>query len=91
MHDLRKQASIVQDFRGAERVPWLERTGFPSHLRGMKDSKILSSYRLPSKKKELDGEANDAEDPELIRILQQPSQCFKTPTGCAATRRWFGG
>ena len=69
-HDLRKQASVVQDLgtSRAERVPWLERTGFPSHLRGMKDSEILSSYRLPSKK-ELVGEANDAEDPDLIRIL----------------------
>ncbi len=69
-HDLREQASIVQDFgtSRAERVPWLERTGFPSHLQGMKDSEVLSSYRLPSKK-ECDGEAKGAEDPDLIRIL----------------------
>lgn len=68
--DLRTQASIVQDLgtSRAERVPWLDRTGFLSHLRGIKDSEVLSSYKLPSKK-ELDGEANDAEDPDLIRIL----------------------
>ncbi len=30
------------------RVPWLERTGFPSHLVGLKDEEIRSSYQLPS-------------------------------------------
>jgi hypothetical protein len=31
----------------ADRVPWLVRTGFATHLRGLYDAEILSSYALP--------------------------------------------
>lgn len=43
--DIEKQATIVQDFGDSRSawVPWLERTGFPSHLVGLKDKEIKSS------------------------------------------------
>jgi len=68
--DIEEQASVVHDFGDSrsERVPWLERTGFPSHLAGLKDEEIWSSYKLPPKK-ELDAGSEDAEDPSLVRIL----------------------
>jgi len=68
--DLEEQASVVHDFGDsrAERVPWLERTDFPSHLARLKDEEIWSSYRLLPKK-ELDAGSENAEDPILVRIL----------------------
>ena len=44
--DIAEQAGIVQDFGESRsaRVPWLERTGFPSHLAGLRDEEIRSSY-----------------------------------------------
>jgi hypothetical protein len=68
--DLEEQATVVHDFGDsrAERVPWLERTDFPSHLAGLKDEEIKSSYTLPPKK-HLDTGAEGAPDPDLVRIL----------------------
>jgi superfamily II DNA helicase RecQ len=50
--DLEEKADIVQDEEAsrADRVPWLGRTGFPAHLRGLRDADIKSSYALPPKK-----------------------------------------
>ncbi|RKK86033.1 hypothetical protein BFJ68_g17171 [Fusarium oxysporum] len=47
--DLDSRAEIVQGVEAsrADRVPWLVRTGFAAHLRGLRDSEILSSYALP--------------------------------------------
>jgi hypothetical protein len=47
--DLDKEAEIVQDVEEsrADRVPWLVHTGFPTHLRGLRDAEIMSSYALP--------------------------------------------
>lgn len=38
--DIEEQASIVHDFGDSksDRIPWLERTGFPYHLAGLKDN-----------------------------------------------------
>jgi hypothetical protein len=69
--DLEEQATVVQDIRDsrAERVPWLhDLMGFPSHLATLKDKEIWSSYKLPPKK-ELNAGSENAEDPNLIRIL----------------------
>ena len=65
--DIKEQASIVHDFGDSRsaRVPWLERTAFPSHLARLKDEEIKSSYKLPPKK-EVDADAKDA---DLVRIL----------------------
>lgn len=42
------ESRIVEAFESrASRVPWLERTGFPSHLVGVLDAEIKSSYQLP--------------------------------------------
>jgi uncharacterized membrane protein (UPF0127 family) len=51
-HDIKEQASVFRDIRDSrsERVPWLERTGFPSHLVSLNDDQIKSSYELPPKK-----------------------------------------
>ena len=41
---------VAKDFDlKTSRVPWLERTGFPSHLAGLSDKEVKSSYRLPNK------------------------------------------
>lgn len=68
--DLEEQASIVHDFGDSkpERVPWLERTGLPYHLSGLKDIEIQASYRLRPKK-ELVWDTPDAVDPDLVRSL----------------------
>jgi Lhr-like helicase len=69
--DLKEQATIVQDIGDSrsERVPWLhDLTGFPYHLTTLKDEEIWSSYKLPPKK-ELDAGSENAEDPNLVRIL----------------------
>jgi hypothetical protein len=69
--DVKEQATVVQDIRDsrAERVPWLhDKTQIPPHLTSLADEEIWSSYKLPPKK-ELDGDSEDAEDPNLVRIL----------------------
>ena len=68
--DIEEQASIVHDFGDSrsERVPWLEMTGFLYHVTMLKDEEIWSSYKLPPKK-ELDASSENAEDPNLVRIL----------------------
>lgn len=68
--DLEEQASVVYDFGDSrsERVPWLERTDFPSHLARLRDEEIRSSYALPLKKG-IDTASVYAEDPNLVRIL----------------------
>ena len=54
---------VVKEFDSkTSRVPWLERTGFVSHLVGLRDAEIKSSYQLPSGK-------GDGED-ELVRICE---------------------
>ena len=48
---------VVEDFDSKmSRVPWLERTGFLSHLAGRRDKEISSSYQLP--RSDSDDEAN---------------------------------
>lgn len=68
--DMQEQAGIVSDFGDSrsERVPWLERTGFPNHLAKLKDEEIRSSFQLPSKK-ELGGATEDATDSDLVEII----------------------
>jgi Lhr-like helicase len=69
--DLEEQATVVQDIGDSrsERVPWLhDLTGFPYHMTTLKDEEIWSSYKLPPKK-ELDAGSENAEDPNLVRIL----------------------
>ncbi|KAM0226644.1 hypothetical protein ACHAP5_012369, partial [Fusarium lateritium] len=48
-HNLDIKAEIVQgvEMSHADRVPWLIRTGFATHLQGLRDAEILSSYALP--------------------------------------------
>ncbi|EWZ78556.1 hypothetical protein FOWG_17204 [Fusarium oxysporum f. sp. lycopersici MN25] len=44
--DVEEKASVVEgiDESRADRVPWLIHTGFPTHLRGLRDTEIISSY-----------------------------------------------
>ena len=69
--DIEEQANIVYDIGDSrsERVPWLhDLTGFPYHLTVLKDEEIWGSYKLPPKR-ELDTGGENAEDPDLVRIL----------------------
>lgn len=54
---------VVKEFDSkTSRVPWLERTGFVSHLAGLRDAEIKSSYQLPNRQR--DG------DCQLVRICE---------------------
>ena len=64
---------VVEAFETrASRVPWLERTGFPSHLVGVRDAEIKSSYQLPKvcvgRRGRADEEGMKGEDERLVRI-----------------------
>ncbi|KFY92765.1 hypothetical protein V500_04036 [Pseudogymnoascus sp. VKM F-4518 (FW-2643)] len=63
------QAGIVHEFEDSRssREPWLDRTGFPSHLVGLLDEEIHSSFCLPPRK-ELERACNSL-DPILVRII----------------------
>jgi hypothetical protein len=65
--DITEQTGIVRDLNASrtERVPWLEKTGFPSYLAGLQDSQIKSAYKLPPKDP---AKATDS-DRDLARIL----------------------
>ncbi|RAL58020.1 hypothetical protein DID88_009098 [Monilinia fructigena] len=76
--DLFKEAGVVRDIKESrpERIPWLhDVTKFPFHLVNLQDEEIWASYKLPSKK-ELDGEHLEAEDPQLVRILNAAEAIF---------------
>jgi hypothetical protein len=79
--ELDEKGSIVQSIEGSrtERVPWLARTGFYSHLEGLRDEEIKSSYTLPPKKVldacgmgrsiEVHADGESGLDLDLVRIL----------------------
>lgn len=50
-HDLNKKAEVVQgnmnSSSNGDQLPWLVQTGFPTHLHGLRDVEITSSYALP--------------------------------------------
>ncbi|EFZ03297.2 tlh3 [Metarhizium robertsii ARSEF 23] len=50
--DLEDKAAVVEDAGRdrADRQPWLVHTGFPTHLRGLLNTEIWSSFKLPKKK-----------------------------------------
>ncbi|GKU14993.1 unnamed protein product, partial [Fusarium langsethiae] len=64
--DLEVKASKVEgiDESRADHVPWLIHTGFPTHLRGLRDTEILSSYALPRSMDPLDDDDDDDDDGE---------------------------
>lgn len=66
--EIATQAGIVHDFEDSRsaRVPWLERTGFPSHIAGLSDDEIHLSF-LPPSIKEL--EQKDGSKALKLRIL----------------------
>ena len=76
-HNLDKEAEIVQDVEAsrADRVPWLVHTGFPTHLQGLRDTEIMSSYALPRSGDDDDDDDGEEEgsavdmDTDLRRIL----------------------
>ena len=69
--DILDEATKVQYSKNlrSERIPWLERTGFPSHLAGLRDTEIQSSYRLPSKQQDSNNEENQEIEEDLARLL----------------------
>ena len=91
--DITEQAGIVRDLNASrtERVPWLEKTGFPSYLAGLQDSQIKSAYKLPPKDP---AKATDS-DRDLARILaaaqallsQAYQLCNKTSPDCKMTQQ----
>jgi hypothetical protein len=89
--DLTEQGAIAQGFGDSRsaRIPWLERTAFPSHLEGLTDTEIKGSYTLPLPREtetELELEpgsasaaaANDEDDEAgLITILAAVEAVFR--------------
>jgi len=65
--DLEKAAAIVQNINASrsERVPWLEKTGFPAYLAGLQDRQIKGSYQLPPE----DPAKAAAGDQDLVQVL----------------------
>jgi hypothetical protein len=63
-----KEAGIIHDFEDSRsiRVPWLERTGFPFHLKDLLDAGIYSSYKLPSDRELEEGGVSN---PVVARII----------------------
>lgn len=58
----RGRDQVVKDFDSRmSKVPWLQRTGFPTHLAGLLDKEVKSSYQLPRP---------DGDDVELARICK---------------------
>ncbi|KAJ0126877.1 Uncharacterized protein HZ326_30017 [Fusarium oxysporum f. sp. albedinis] len=64
--DLDEEAGIVQDVEEsrADRVPWLVHTGFPTHLRGLRDAEII-------------GYGAGGADTDLGRILAAAESTFR--------------
>ncbi|PMD16278.1 hypothetical protein NA56DRAFT_663276 [Hyaloscypha hepaticicola] len=62
-----------------ERVPWLEKTGFPAYLAGLQDSQIKSAYKLPPK----DPAKATNSNRDLARILAT----VKTSPDCKITQQ----
>ncbi len=61
--EVKEGGMVVKEFDSKmSRVPWLERTGFVLHLAGLRDAEIKSSYQLPNRKG--DGEG------QLLRICE---------------------
>ncbi|RKK19093.1 hypothetical protein BFJ66_g17838 [Fusarium oxysporum f. sp. cepae] len=62
--DLDKEAEIMQDIKAsrADRVPWLIYTGFPTHLQGLRDTEIISSYILPRSVDDDDNAGGDSDN-----------------------------
>ena len=57
---------VVEEFDSKmSRVPWLERTGFPAHLAGLRDKEISSSYQLPR---------SDSEDEADLRRISDAAE-----------------
>jgi hypothetical protein len=73
--DLMEQAGVVQGFGDSRsaRIPWLERVAFPSHLEGLGDEEIKSSYTLPREKEP----GSDDEDASLITTLAAAEAVFR--------------
>jgi hypothetical protein len=63
-----KEIGIVYNFENSRsaQVPWLERTGFPFHLKDLLNAKIYSSYKLLLDRKL---EEDNISDPVLICII----------------------
>ena len=76
MHHSFELSDVVQDplrFAASwDRDPWLVTTGFATHLDGLLDAEIRSSYTLPASLEgnaRLDGSSEEASDRDLRRIL----------------------
>ena len=81
---------VVEDFElKTSRVPWLERTGFPSHLAGLSDKEVKSSYRLPNKGTagvcSSGGDDNNDMNAACCGLIAPQTQSSRTPTSSAAT------
>jgi hypothetical protein len=66
--EVAREAGIVHDFEDfrASRVLWLERTGFLSHLKGLFDEEIYSSYKVLS---DCELEGGSFDNQVLVRII----------------------
>jgi hypothetical protein len=62
------EAGIVHNFEDSQSVwvSWLERTGFPFHLKDLLDAEIYSYYKLPS---DYELEKGGVGDPVLVHII----------------------
>jgi hypothetical protein len=73
---LMTQAGVVQEFGDSRsaRLPWLDRLALPSHLEGLVDEEIKSSYTLSSRGKEM---GPDDVDASLVAVLAAAEAVFR--------------
>ncbi|KAI3567780.1 hypothetical protein IWW34DRAFT_641690 [Fusarium oxysporum f. sp. albedinis] len=86
--DLEEKAGIVEgiDESRADRVPWLIHTGFPTHLQGLRDTEIISSYALPRSIDPLnDGIYSEGDDDDDDVDVDDIDEYKGDDTGRAAT------
>jgi hypothetical protein len=74
--DLMEQAGVVQGFGDSRsaRIPWLDRLALPSHLEGLGDAEVKSSYTLPPRNREPG--SGDA-DASLVAVLAAAEAVFR--------------
>jgi superfamily II DNA or RNA helicase len=87
--DLDEKAKVVQAIEEsrADRVPWLVHTGFPTHLQGLRDVEIQSSYSLPpSKTSNGDGCSEGDAVTDLARIISAAEATLRDAYGLCSDK-----
>ncbi|KAM7210245.1 hypothetical protein V8F06_014373 [Rhypophila decipiens] len=79
---------VVEDFDSKmSRVPWLERTGFPAHLAGLRDKEISTSYQLPRPDREDEADLRRISDAAEGMLRDAYELCNDKSPECRMTQQ----